>query len=58
VVLVNTMTESHKDLLLVLYTLYESGDILNVSNLLKHTENSLVCTTMTGTIQSGDGTSK
>lgn len=58
VILVNTVTEAHKDLLLVLDSLDESWDVLDVPDLLKHAQDSLVGTTVTGSVESSDGTGK
>jgi hypothetical protein len=58
VVLVNTMTEAHEDLLLVLDTLDESGDILNITDLFEHAKYGLVGTTVAGAVESGHSAGK
>ena len=57
-VLIDTMSESHQHLLAVLNVLNELGNVLNITNLVEHAEHSLVGTTVTGAVESSDGTSE
>jgi len=52
------MTEAHQHLLAVLNILDELRDVLDAADLVEHTEDSLVGTTVTGSVKGGDCTSK
>lgn len=58
VILVNAMAEAHKHLLSVFDSLNESGDILHITDLLEHTEDSLIGSTMARTVKSSHSTGK
>jgi hypothetical protein len=58
VALVDAVTKAHKHLFLVLDALDERGDVLNVTNLLKHAEHGLVGTTVAGAVEGSYGTSE
>jgi len=57
-VLVHAVTEAHEDLLAVLHILHELRDVLDITNLVEHAEDSLVSTTVTGSVKGGDSTSE
>jgi len=57
-VLVNAMTEAHEDLLAVLDILNELGDSIDSADLVEHAEDSLVCTTMAGSVKGSNSTSE
>ena len=57
-VLVDTMTESHEDLLAILDILDKLRNVLNVADGVEHAEHSLVSTTVARSIESSDSASK
>ena len=57
-VLVDTMTESHEDLLAILDILDELRNVLNIADGVEHAEHSLVGTTVARSIESSDSASK
>ena len=58
VTLVDTVTEAHQDLLSIFNSLHESGNVFDITDLFEHAEDSLVGTTVTGSVEGSDGTSK
>mmetsp|Transcript_33784 Transcript_33784/g.41767 ORF Transcript_33784/g.41767 Transcript_33784/m.41767 type:complete len:337 (+) Transcript_33784:557-1567(+) len=52
------MAEAHEHLLAVLNILNELGDVLDIADTVEHAKHSLICTTVAGTVEGGDGAGK
>ena len=58
IIFINPVTESHKHLLPVLHILDELRDLVLASDLFQHSQNSFICTSMSGTVKCCNGSCK